>query len=249
MRHFGLIGYPLSHSFSKGYFADKFEREAIAGCSYENYPIPAITELLPLIAADPDLSGLNVTIPYKEQVLPYLDEIDAEAQKVGAVNTLNIVRSAKTRIKGYNTDVHGFRKSIEPMLKDHCRKALILGTGGASKAVAFVLAEMGLEVLWVSRNPAGKDRIPYHAVDENLISESHVIVNASPLGMYPHTESCPDIPYKALTPRHVLYDLIYNPGETRFLALGKAQGAETKNGLQMLYLQAERSWEIWNGLK
>jgi shikimate dehydrogenase len=248
MRHFGLIGYPLSHSFSKGYFADKFLREGIADCSYENFPISSISELSHLIAGDTCLAGLNVTIPYKEQVLSYLDEIDGEAQKVGAVNTLRIQRNGKIRIKGYNTDVHGFRQSIGPMMKDHCRKALILGTGGASKAVAFVLAEMGLEVLWVSRNPVGSNHIPYSAVDENLISESHVIVNASPIGMYPNIQACPDIPYTAITPHHLLYDLIYNPEETQFLTLGKAQGAEIKNGLQMLYLQAERSWEIWNSL-
>lgn len=246
MRHFGLIGYPLSHSFSKGYFAAKFDREGISDCVYENFPIASVSELPRLIAGDPYLTGLNVTIPYKEQVFPYLDEIDAEARAVGAVNTLCLERGSITRIKGYNTDVHGFRESIRPMLRDYCRKALILGTGGASKAVAWVLSDMGLEVRWVSRNPVGGSHIPYAAVTGELVAETHVIVNASPIGMYPGVLACPDIPYKALTSRHVLYDLIYNPEETRFLAQGKAQGAETKNGLQMLYLQAEKSWEIWN---
>ena len=224
----------------------KFEREGISGCRYENYPLTDIAGLPALIAGDPELVGLNVTIPYKEQVLPYLHNIDPEARNVGAVNTLRIEREG-TQITGYNTDVYGFRKSIEPLVEHGFKKALILGTGGASKAVAHVLAQLGMQVLWVSRNPSGADRIAYSDINAALIAETQIIVNSSPLGMYPNTGACPDIPYTSLTSQHVLYDLIYNPEETLFLARGKAQGAKTINGLQMLHLQAERSWEIWNG--
>jgi shikimate dehydrogenase len=247
MRHFGLIGYPLSHSFSKGFFTGKFEREGITDCRYENYPLEDISALPGLIAGDTKLEGLNVTIPYKEKVLPLLDGMDSEAREVGAVNTIRIERKGGLRLTGFNTDVYGFRKSLEPLLEPGFKKALILGTGGASKAVAHVLRQLGMEVTWVSRSPGGSDRIAYADVSAALIAETPLIVNCSPLGMVPDTGTCPDLPYSALTPGHVLYDLIYNPEETRFLAHGRKQGAKTKNGLQMLHLQAEKSWEIWNG--
>jgi shikimate dehydrogenase len=246
MRCYGLIGFPLSHSFSKKYFTEKFEREGITDCRYDNYPIENIELLKTLVFENPELSGLNVTIPYKQQVLSLLDEIDPEAVKIDAVNTIRISRNdGNTRIKGFNTDVYGFRESITPFIRKEPHKAFILGTGGSSKAVAFVLNNMGMNVKFVSRNPRHKDHISYADLAK-LISQPAVIVNASPAGMYPLVNNCPDIPYEQLTPDHILFDLVYNPPETLFLSKGKARGATTINGLKMLHLQAERSWEIWN---
>jgi shikimate dehydrogenase len=247
MRCFGLIGFPLSHSFSKKYFTEKFEREGITDCRYESYPIENIGLLMPLIANNTDLLGLNVTIPYKENVMSLLDEIDPEAAKIGAVNTISISRlNGGIWLKGFNTDVYGFRASIIPLMKTGaCKKAFILGTGGSSKAVAYVLNNMGMDVKLVSRKPRYEDHISYGELPK-LISPPSVIVNASPAGMFPHSENCPDIPYELLTPEHILFDLVYNPPETLFLSKGKARGAKIINGLQMLHLQAERSWEIWN---
>jgi shikimate dehydrogenase len=248
MRCFGLIGFPLSHSFSKKYFTEKFEREGISDCRYDNYPIEHITFLNSLVAENSDLVGLNVTIPFKEKVLSFLDEIDPEASIIGAVNTIRIFRNEKgTSLKGYNTDVYGFRESIRPYIKQYLRKAYILGTGGSSKAVSFVLKNLGMEVIFVSRNPKQENHISYGDLIPGLLSHPSVIVNASPAGMFPHTNNCPDIRYEYLTPDHVLFDLVYNPPETLFLSKGKERGAKTINGLQMLHLQANRSWEIWNG--
>jgi shikimate dehydrogenase len=247
MKYYGLIGFPLSHSFSEKYFTDKFKREGIKDCVYRNFPLDDISSLPQLIAENENLVGLNVTIPYKEKVIQYLTAVDEEIQYIGAVNTIKINRTAKnTEIKGYNTDVYGFRSSIRPYLKEHYRNALILGTGGASKAVAYVLNNLGFQVTYVSRSPKSSDQISYTQVDKKIINEARVIVNTSPVGMYPHIDSCPDIPYEFLTPDHLLYDLIYNPVETRFLAQGRSMGAVTKNGLQMLHLQADKSWKIWN---
>lgn len=246
MRCFGLIGFPLSHSFSKKYFAEKFEREGIKDCRYDTYPIENIGLLKPLLAHNTDLCGLNVTIPYKEQVMSLLDEADAEAAKIGAVNTILISwQKGSAWLKGFNTDVYGFRESITPSLLKRPYTAFILGTGGSSKAVAFVLNNLGMKVKFVSRNPRYEDHISYPDL-RKLIGQPSVIVNASPAGMYPHVNSCPDIPYELLTPDHILFDLVYNPPETLFLSKGKAMGAKIINGLQMLHLQAERSWEIWN---
>ncbi len=246
MRCFGLIGYPLSHSFSTKYFAEKFEREGILDCCYDNYPIEHIGLLMSLISHNRDLTGLNVTIPFKQQVIDLLDELDPEAAEVGAINTIKISRSDhKIWLKGYNTDVYGFRKSISPFLQNHPYRAFILGTGGSSKAVGFVLKKRGMEVIFVSRNPEMENHISYKDLP-SLIREPSVIVNASPAGMYPHTDTCPDIPYELLTPGHILFDLIYNPPETLFLTKGKEKGSTIINGLQMLHMQAERSWEIWN---
>lgn len=248
MRLFGLIGYPLTHSFSRGYFTGKFEREGLSDCRYENYPIERIGLFPDLIAGNPGLVGLNVTIPYKKQVMAYLDELDQEAGIVGAVNTIAIRKqNGVRRLLGYNTDVYGFRESLAPYTRPDFRNALVLGTGGASKAVAYVLAGMGMEVTFVSRSPGGRQQIPYSEVDREVILRNLVIVNTSPVGMYPDTGNCPDIPYEFITARHVLFDLIYNPEETVFLAMGKSHGATVINGLRMLYLQAERSWTIWNG--
>jgi len=246
MRCFGLIGFPLSHSFSQKYFAEKFEREGITDCRYDSYPIEHIDLLKPLISDNPDLSGLNVTIPYKEEVMSLLDEIDPESAKIGAVNTIRISRhDGTTWLKGFNTDVYGFRESITPFLHKRPYKAFILGTGGSSKAVAYVLNNMGMNVVFVSRNPRHEKHISYGDLTK-LISLPSVIVNASPAGMYPQINNCPDIPYEQLTPDHILFDLVYNPPETLFLTKGKAKGATIINGLKMLHLQAERSWEIWN---
>jgi shikimate dehydrogenase len=246
MRCFGLIGFPLSHSFSKKYFAEKFESEGITDCRYDIFPIEHIGLLKPLMTDNPDLSGLNVTIPYKEQVMVLLDEIDPEAAMIGAVNTIRISRhDGIPWLKGFNTDVYGFRKSITPFIQKRPYKAFILGTGGSSKAVAFVLNNMGMNVKFVSRNPRHENHISYEDLPK-LISHPAVIVNASPAGMYPQINNCPDIPYDQLTPDHILFDLVYNPAETLFLSKGKAMGATIINGLQMLHLQAERSWEIWN---
>ncbi len=247
MKCYGLIGFPLTHSFSQKYFTDKFEREGILHCSYSNYPIESIGLLPQLIDSHENLAGLNVTIPYKEQVIPYLDEVDDNIPLIGAVNTLKINRKGgKVHLKGYNTDVYGFSTSLKPFLKEHYQKALILGTGGASKAAAFVLAGLGFEITWVSRNPRNDKQISYARLTPALVAGARVIVNTSPLGMYPDTGSHPDIPYEAITPDHVLFDMIYNPPETKFMALGRQKGAKVVNGLQMLHLQAERSWKIWN---
>jgi shikimate dehydrogenase len=247
MRCFGLIGYPLSHSFSGKYFEEKFEREGIKDCVYKIYPIGHIGLLPELIRENKELVGLNVTIPYKEQILSFLDSVDEDIARIGAVNTIKICRQDKnTLLKGFNTDVYGFGASLKPYLKDDFRTALILGTGGASKAAAHVLNLQGLKVTFVSRNPKNHDQISYSQVTAGLISSTNIIVNASPIGMYPNIYSCPDIPYEYVTSDHVLFDLVYNPAETKFMAMGRSMGAKVINGLQMLHLQADKAWEIWN---
>jgi len=241
----GLIGYPLSHSFSEKYFADKFREEGIEDYTYRNFPIGEINALLPLINSEPDMIGLNVTIPYKEQILPYLDELEHEARIVGAVNTIGISRrNGELQLKGFNTDVYGFRESLIPHMQGRHKHALILGTGGASKAVSYVLGEMGVEYKYVSRKyRAGQ--LQYKDLCLSIIRNSTLIINTTPLGTYPEISSFPDIPYDILTPDHLLYDLVYNPAESTFLRMGKEKGARIKNGLEMLELQADRSWEIW----
>lgn len=246
---YGLIGFPLGHSFSKNYFNDKFAAEGI-DAEYVNFEIPDIGDLMEVFAENPNLAGLNVTIPYKQQVIPYMDEMDAEAAEIGAVNVIKIIRDARdpedVTLKGYNSDVIGFRDSMRPLLTPARTKALILGTGGASKAVAYGLATMGVESKFVSRS-YGKGDLTYGQLTPAIISEHKIIVNTTPVGMYPHTDECPDIPYDALTPEHLLYDLLYNPDVTLFMAKGAEHGAETKNGLEMLLLQAFAAWTIWNG--
>ncbi|QJB33578.1 shikimate dehydrogenase [Chitinophaga oryzae] len=242
MKTYGLIGYPLSHSFSKGFFTRKFEEENIAGCQYETFPIPAITELPALLAQHPDLCGLNVTIPYKEQVIPYLDELSDAAANIGAVNCIRLKDGKK---KGFNTDVIGFRHSLQPLLQPHHNRALVLGTGGAAKAVMYALQEMDIPYTVASRTP-GNDTVAYKSLDQAAMEAHTLIVNTTPLGMYPNVDACPDIPYAFISSRHLLYDLVYNPAETLFLQKGAAQGAVIKNGHEMLILQAEASWDIWN---
>lgn len=249
MRTFGLIGYPLSHSFSKKFFSEKFETEKIADCKYELYPIVHADEIKELIAKNTSLCGLNVTIPHKVNVLPFLNEVDEAAAQIGAVNCISINQTGERPfLKGYNTDAYGFAESLKPMLEKHHQKALIFGDGGAAKAVKYVLTQLGIAYLSVVRNPA-PNAILYSAITPALLSEYTVLINTTPLGMLPNLDSYPVIPYQHVTNQHLAYDLVYNPEETIFLAKVKAQGGKIKNGLEMLYLQAERSWEIWNNGK
>ncbi|UPK71306.1 shikimate dehydrogenase family protein [Chitinophaga filiformis] len=242
MKVYGLIGYPLSHSFSKGFFAEKFAREGIRDCMYESFPIPEIGELPALIAQYPDLQGLNVTIPYKQVVMPYLDEMSPAAAQIGAVNCIRFKNGRKT---GYNTDAIGFRRSLEPLLKSYHNKALVLGTGGAAKAVQYVLENLNIPYKLVSRK-ASADSVSYEQLDASIMASHTLIINTTPLGMYPNVDAAPALPYELLTDKHLLYDLIYNPAVTAFLQQGADRGATIKNGHEMLILQAEASWEIWN---
>lgn len=248
MKKLGLIGYPLGHSFSKGYFAKKFRELGIDDFTYDNYPIESM-ELLPeLIVKEPDLIGLNVTIPYKQVVMDYLDEIDDAALQIGAVNTLKISRSESGsgyKLKGFNTDAYGFEKPLLEKAQTLPKSALILGTGGASKAVSWVLKKHGIHVVHVSRNPKNTGDISYDQLSENIINDYKIIVNCSPVGMHPNNDSVPDIPYNGIGSEHILYDLIYNPEETMFLKYGKNKKATTLNGLPMLFYQADKAWEIW----
>lgn len=254
MRLYGLIGFPLSHSFSEKYFTEKFRAENIADATYRLFPLERIEDLPALIAAHPGLRGLNVTIPYKEAVLPYLDKLDETAKAVGAVNTILVSKNPEpgTRnffLAGYNTDVHGFRQSLKPFLTSQHERALILGTGGASKAVEYVLKQIGVECIFVSRKKkaiAGKTVLTYEELNPYVISACKLIVNTTPLGMFPNVGEFPPLPYASLTPAHLLYDLVYNPAETEFLKRGKQYGAQTMNGMDMLKMQAEKAWVIWS---
>ena len=246
MDKYGLIGYPLGHSFSISYFNQKFENENIDAV-YENFEIKDIEQLQEIIDMNPNLRGLNVTIPYKEKVISYLDHVSQEARAIGAVNVIKVEHKGNdTLLTGYNSDVIGFTKSIEPLLDKHHEKALILGTGGASKAINYGLKSLGLETVFVSRYEK-PDTICYKDITPEVIKEYNVVVNCTPLGMYPKTNQCPDLPYEAMDSHTLLYDLIYNPDETLFMAKGRKQGATVKNGLEMLLLQAFASWNFWNG--
>jgi len=244
---YGLIGYPLGHSFSVSYFNQKFADEGI-NAKYMNFEIPSIDELPEIIAKYPQLKGLNVTIPYKEKVMKFLDSISPEARAIGAVNVIRVTHDGKkTTLKGFNSDVIGFTQSIEPMLdKKWHKKALVLGTGGASKAVSYGLKSLGVEPVYVSRYER-PDTIQYANITPEVVKEYNVIVNCTPLGMYPHSDTCPELPYEAMDNHTILYDLIYNPDQTLFMRKGAAQGADVKNGLEMLLLQAFAGWEFWNG--
>ena len=249
MDKYGLIGYPLGHSFSISYFNQKFADEGI-NAKYENFEIENIDQLQEVLDMNPDLRGLNVTIPYKEKVIEYLDSITPEAQSIGAVNVIRVEHKGNQIIlKGYNSDVIGFTQSIEPMLdKKWHQKALILGTGGASKAINYGLKSLGLETVFVSRYQR-PGTIQYEQITPEVVREYNVIVNCTPLGMYPHTDECPLLPYEAMDYHTILYDLIYNPDETLFMKRGREHGAEVKNGLEMLLLQAFVSWEFWHEQK
>ncbi len=240
---FGIIGYPLLHTFSPDYFNAKFAQSGLP-YTYHKFPLATIDELKTLIIGYPDLKGLNVTIPYKQSVIPFLNELDNTAKAVGAVNTI-VIKNGK--LKGYNTDVIGFTDSLKPLLQAWHNKALILGTGGASRAVAYSLLQFGISFQFVSRHPK-EGRLTYSDLDPAIIEEHKLIINTTPLGMSPDTDTCPDIPYEWLTPRHLLYDLVYTPAETLFLLKGKEKGAVVQNGYDMLIGQAEASWHIWNDI-
>ena len=245
MMKYGLIGYPLGHSFSRGYFNEKFKAENI-DAEYINFEIPDVGMLMEVVAENENLNGLNVTIPYKEQVIPFLDEIDPAASEVGAVNVIKFIRGKDgLRLKGYNSDIIGFTDSIKSLLKPHHQSALVLGTGGAAKAVSYSLRKLGLEVQLVSRRKSANTLV-YEELTKNDLKTHKVIVNTTPLGMYPNVDTCPDIPYRYLTSQHLCYDLIYNPDETLFLKNSRLAGAQVKNGLEMLLLQAFASYSIWN---
>lgn len=245
IKKYGLIGHPLSHSFSEKYFNEKFEKENISDSSYELFDIANIELLSEILENTQNLKGLNVTIPYKEEVFPFLTELDETAKIIGAVNTIKISKENKT-LKGYNTDYYGFKKSLKPFLDINHERALIFGTGGASKTVQFVLNELNIDCLLVSRNPKNDNEISYNDVNKYVIKHHQIIINTTPIGMFPNVNQFPEFDYENLTSKHLLYDLIYNPSETEFLKKGKEQGCITLNGLQMLKLQAEKAWEIWN---
>ena len=242
MNRYGLIGFPLGHSFSQKYFNNKFETENIKNCFFDLFPITEISTFPSLISEHKDLKGVSVTIPYKETVINLLTHVDEAASEIGAVNCIKISAGITT---GYNTDVIGFENSIKPVLKPHHQKAIILGTGGGSKAVQYVFKKLGIGFLVVSRT-AQFPNINYQQIDELICADYNIIVNATPVGMAPNVDVFPEIPYQFLNEKHLLFDLIYNPNETLFLQKGKAAGASTKNGYDMLLIQAEANWEIWN---
>ena len=247
MKKFGLIGYPLSHSFSKKYFSEKFEKEDIKDCQYELYPLASIEEMPGLLASEPELVGLNVTIPYKEQVIPFLDELDPKAEAIGAVNTI-VIENGK--LKGYNTDYYGFKDSLVKLVGTQAmpEKALILGTGGASKAVKATLVDLGIDFQFVSRSSA-KGQLTYEDLSTSThehFKTSRLIINTTPLGTSPNVDQLPGLPYEQLTADHYLYDLVYNPLITAFMKKGIDAGCWVKNGLEMLHGQAEKAWEIWS---
>jgi shikimate dehydrogenase len=244
MRRYGLIGYPLNHSFSPAYFADKFEKEGIKNTRYDSFPLDKIEDLKDLIAAHPDLKGLNVTIPYKKKVIRFLDEGNDAVKETVACNCIKIKNG---KLYGFNTDIIAFRNTLISQLQPQHNKALILGTGGAAQAVEYVLKNLNISYVFVSRNKHGKpNTINYSDVNESWLSIFKLIINTSPVGQYPNINDCPDIPYKHITSQHYLYDVVYNPANTLFLQKGKQQGAITKNGEEMLRIQAEESWRIWN---
>ncbi|WP_340114305.1 shikimate dehydrogenase family protein [Maribellus mangrovi] len=246
MKKYGLLGYPLTHSFSKRFFTEKFESEKIDS-TYENFEIDSISKFPDVVKNNPEVVGFNVTIPYKEQVIQYLDELNDSAQQIGAVNTIKVKRSGdNVYLKGFNTDTHGFETSLRPLLKEYHNKALILGTGGASKALKYVLEKLGIEYISASIEELKENEIRYEDIDKQMMKEHLLIINATPLGTYPKVDTYPNIPYDFIGKKHLLFDLVYNPEETQFMAKGKAQGATIKNGYEMLLNQALKSYEIWN---
>ena len=245
MKTYGLIGYPLGHSFSRGYFTNHFYQEGI-DAEYKNFELPSIEMLNEVLKSETTLQGFNVTIPYKQQIFTYLNELDDAAQAIGAVNVVKVVRhDEKMHLKGYNTDYIGFSNSIRPYLKPHHTHALILGTGGASKAVDYALRKLGLETRFVSRT-SREDIIAYDELNPELMAKHTVIVNTTPLGMHPNVDECPPLDYSQLTPRHLLYDVVYNPKKTLFLQRGEEAGASICNGIDMLIGQAKAAWKIWS---
>lgn len=242
-KKFGLIGKDISYSFSKKYFTEKFSKDLFDDCTYENFDIPNIEEFPNILKNNPDLKGLNVTIPYKEAIIPFLDTLSDKAFKIGAVNVIRFTK--KGNLKGYNSDWYGFKKSLEPLLQTHHKKALILGTGGAAKAVASALDQLGIFYAFVSRE-ATENTIDYSRINATTFDNYQIIINCTPLGTSPNTKEFPAIPYAFFTEKHIAYDLIYNPEETQFLKKAKKKGAVIKNGKEMLIFQAEKAWKIWN---
>lgn len=242
MRKFGLIGKNISYSFSKAYFTEKFSRETLVNCSYENFDLQDISYFYKILK-DKELRGLNVTIPYKEQVIPLLDTLDEMAEKIGAVNTIAILPDG--RLKGYNTDYLGFTQALKPLLHKDIHSALILGTGGASKAIAFGLSSLGINFRYVSRTPK-VNMLSYHDLTREIIKKNLLIIQSTPLGTFPNVKEKPDLPYHLLSEKHLLFDLVYNPAQTAFMKEGTARKAKVSNGLNMLIGQAEAAWEIWN---
>ena len=239
---YGLIGFPLGHSFSKKYFTEKFEQEQLNDFAYENFPIPDISELKNVLNDHPSLHGLNITIPYKEKVIAFLNQQTETVQKIGACNCIKIENG---KLIGHNTDVPAFLQSIQKMLLPHHTKALVLGAGGAAKAVNFALELLNIDKTTVVRNQTAPDQILYSSLAENTFQEYTIVINTTPVGTFPNEHECPDIPYQYLSSKHLLFDLVYNPEISLFLQKGKAQGADVKNGYEMLELQADKSWEIW----
>ena len=242
MREFGLLGKNISYSFSKSFFTEKFEEEDI-DASYRNFDLDSIADLKEMLQENPDVEGLNVTIPYKEAILPMLDDIDPDAQNIKAVNTVKI--SEEGKLKGYNTDYIGFSESLKPYLQDHHKKALILGTGGASKAINYALQKMGIDSTFVSRT-ADEHMYSYEELDDIALREHQLIINCTPIGTYPNVSDCPEIPVEEITSKHLVFDLIYNPPITKLMELSKVRGATVLNGLKMLEIQADEAWKIWN---
>ena len=242
-KQFGLVGKNISYSFSKNYFTEKFSTEHFIGCSYENFDIQTIEEFSSLIKNSPNLKGLNVTIPYKESIIPFLDKLSKKATEIGAVNVVRFTK--KRKLKGYNSDYYGFGKSLKTVLKPNHKNALILGTGGAAKAVAYALKMLKIEYTFVSREPSEKT-IDYNRINETTFDNFQIIINCTPLGTSPNIDAFPPIPYDYFTEKHIAFDLIYNPEETVFLQKAKSKGAIIKNGYEMLVFQAEKSWKIWN---
>ena len=246
MRKFGLIGYPLSHSFSKKYFTEKFLSEHIKNCSYENYPLENLDNFMELVSSDEDLCGLNITIPFKSEIIRFLDLINPEAEEIGAVNVVKISRpDGQIKLHGYNSDVTGIEDTLLPFISADVKNALVLGTGGSSRAVCYVLKKFGLKVSLVSRDKK-PDVLRYSDVDSEILERNQLIINTTPLGMFPNTETMPEINYKMLNTNHILFDLVYNPELTSFLKMGVEQGCSVISGIRMLHSQAEKSWEIWN---
>ena len=247
MDKYGLIGFPLKHSFSKDYFNSKFVSEKI-DAEYINFEITSIEELKNIIHDNPKLKGLNVTIPYKEQVIPYLDKINENARLIGAVNVIKIDRrkkKKKIKLIGFNSDIIGFKQSIEPILQPHHLRALVLGTGGSAKAIFYGLKQLGIEATYVSRKKSSDKVLTYSELSPEIMETHTIVVNCTPVGMWPDTDDCPEIPYNLLTANHLLYDLLYNPNETLFMKKGEERGATVKNGLEMLLLQAFAGWNFW----
>jgi shikimate dehydrogenase len=246
MRKFGLIGYPLGHSFSKQYFADKFLRENISDCTYENFPLQDISLFPTLLTEEPELCGLNVTIPYKSAIIKFLDDVEPEACEIGAVNVIKFRRTAeKLGLHGFNSDVTGIRDTLLPYIVPETKSAMVLGTGGSSKAVCFVLRKLGLDIIQISRSKK-PGILTYSDITEDILKETSLIINATPLGMFPDIESIPELNYNLISEKHILFDLVYNPPLTAFLKRGQDRGCTVISGIKMLHSQAERAWTIWN---